>query len=95
MHLKPCPCCGGAAIPDAMMGEEAMPGCSVCSLVADTVEDWNTRLISADEMSLRDYFAAHMMVLANSADTASIRDVAEMAYRFADAMLAARDGDAS
>jgi len=95
-NLKRCPCCNGAAIPDAMIGEQEMPGCSVCSLVADTAEDWNRRSTSADEMTMRDYFAAQALsgLLASKTFFGAV-PAARSAYEYADAMIAARDGDGS
>lgn len=45
-------------------------------------------------MTLRDYFAAQALtgLLANPDGGSSIGEVARCAYRYADAMLAARDG---
>lgn len=47
-----------------------------------------------DGMTLRDYFAGQIMsaiIVANSPGSGTVRDMAERAYIYADAMLEARD----
>ena len=42
--LKPCPFCGGSAVPaPAPNGEIPLYGCFDCDMWADTTEQWNTR----------------------------------------------------